>query len=461
MAESVRYKNDKRLRDRLFTPESYQHPAKGHLGMWQDIILRYTKPDDLILDPMAGIGTSLVAALMGRNVVCVELEQHFIEPMKASWAKMQQHPMLGYEMGAALILRGDARHLPIGSADAIVTSPPFADNDNAFHDKNPPDWYAKKQGKAMPGYTRPSAIISSPPYEGSQVASSIGDVPTSGGIGTQYRKQGMVAGDLRKAFGIGAGYTRPVDAVVSSPPWQDAREGGTIAKTGAPHDTTKLLTKWAYTRPSAIVTSPPFSNSTQALPENIHIPLGNLTQDDLNHVNKVRMGATDNIGNQKGGDLYAIIEAQSVDGFPESYWKSMFCVYQECHRVLRDGGVMVLVLKGFTRDGKYMDLPGDTQEMCESLGFKLFDRWRRELWSLSFWRILQKRRDPAAFDERLKFEEVLAFRKEGENGDGLSAVVTSPPYEGIDVTQDSESTTQGNAKTGQLHRGYTRIKEGG
>ena len=90
---------------------------------------------------------------------------------------------------------------------------------------------------------------------------------------------------------------------------------------------------------------------------------------------------------------------------------------------------MCLVLKGFTRAGVYVDLPQQTADLCETLGFRLVDRWRRELWSLSFWRILQQRRDPAAFDERLKYEEVLAFRKPEGTGEGVATVITSPPYE--------------------------------
>ena len=117
MTTSLRLKGDKRLRDKLFTAEAYSHPAKGHLGMWQAIIEKYTQLGDTILDPMSGVGATLTAALMGRNVVCVELEPHFVEPMRASWEKMKQHPMLGYSLGEVVILRGDARCLPIGSAD--------------------------------------------------------------------------------------------------------------------------------------------------------------------------------------------------------------------------------------------------------------------------------------------------------------------------------------------------------
>lgn len=86
-------------------------------------------------------------------------------------------------------------------------------------------------------------------------------------------------------------------------------------------------------------------------------------------------------------------------------------VYAECWRVLRPGGTMVLVLKGFTRSGKYIDLPGQTRQLCETLGFQFVETWRRELWALSFWRNLQKRKSPDTFDDRLNYEEVLVLRK--------------------------------------------------
>ena len=82
----LRFRNDAAMRKRLFTPESFQHPAKGNIFMWQECIERYSKPGDTVLDPMAGIGTTLLAALMGRNVVCLEREHHFLAPQVRSWA---------------------------------------------------------------------------------------------------------------------------------------------------------------------------------------------------------------------------------------------------------------------------------------------------------------------------------------------------------------------------------------
>ena len=124
--ETIRFKNDTLTRKRLMVPESFQHPAKGQLGMWATMIERYSKEGDTVLDPMSGSGATLLAALMGRDVVCVELEGHFVDPMRRSWEKMQQHPMLGFKTGNVTIIQGDARCLPLPDASVGVTrtSPP-------------------------------------------------------------------------------------------------------------------------------------------------------------------------------------------------------------------------------------------------------------------------------------------------------------------------------------------------
>ena len=103
---------------------------------------------------------------------------------------------------------------------------------------------------------------------------------------------------------------------------------------------------------------------------------------------------------------------------------------------------MALVLKGFTRDGKYVDLPGQTEALLLAAGWAKHDEWRRELWSLSFWRILQRRRDPAAFDDRLLYETVLAFTKPEGAGGGVAAILTSPPYENSELPREEHDDSR-------------------
>ena len=333
----MKLKPDKVLRDRFFTSESYQHPAKGHLGLWWEILERYTKPGEWVLDPMAGVGATMLGGLMGRNVICVEKEQHFIEPMRASWAKMRQNPMLGHELGQVVILRGDALALPLGRVDAAVFSPPYESALDGHQD-----------GITWEKVQRPNG-----PHGQGKVEQS---------------------------------YTRPVDSIITSPPYEEALG----LHSGGGHDESRYQMYASGGK-----------NSSDAA-------YGRTSQ---------------NIGNLRG----------------PAYWDAMQQVYSECHRVLKPGGLMALVLKGFTRDGEYVDLPAQTRELVETLGFRFVETWQRELWSLSFWRILQGSEKKAIklglqigltedditevirtyrvsngkLDDRLRFETVLALRRKG------------------------------------------------
>ena len=68
---------------------------------------------------------------------------------------------------------------------------------------------------------------------------------------------------------------------------------------------------------------------------------------------------------------------------------------------------MALVLGNFVRDGKIVDLIGQTVMLCEQLGFERFDQWQRKKWALSFWRILQARKGGPVIDS----EDVVAFHR--------------------------------------------------
>jgi DNA modification methylase len=319
MSTGVKLKGDKKLRDALFTPEAMSHPAKAHLGMMWEIVERYTEPGQWVLDPFGGVGSTLIATLMGRNVVCVEMEQHFLDPMKASWAKMRQHgPMLGHTMGEAVMLKGDARCLPLGSVDGIVTSPPYEGTEQ--HDKR-----------------------SLSPVEIQKRAELFGKAS-----GENFNTPGRLRA-IQRSY---SGYTRP-DTIITSPPYGHE----SVVNKGRPGESVVASEKFGY----------------------------------LEYYSDAKL----NIGNMKNS----------------AYWEAMAEVYSECYRVLRPGGTLVLILKGFTRDGEYVDLPQQTSDMVEPIGFREFDRWERELWTLSFWRILQKRRDPQAFDDRLKYETILGFRR--------------------------------------------------
>lgn len=105
------------VRGDLFDPESNQHPAKMSVALCYKIFDHgfqrdYWKPKDTILDPMAGIGTTLIVGLsLGYNVVGVELEERFV---RLAWANyIQATARLGPQniKGFFALAIGDARRL--------------------------------------------------------------------------------------------------------------------------------------------------------------------------------------------------------------------------------------------------------------------------------------------------------------------------------------------------------------
>ena len=105
------------------------HPDKMLPELARRIIAEYSAPGELIVDPLAGIGTTIVeAALLDRRAVGIELE--------ARWAAVAgenlDHMLAGKQRRRAEVRHGDARHLAeilgkrTGKVDLIVTSPPYA-----------------------------------------------------------------------------------------------------------------------------------------------------------------------------------------------------------------------------------------------------------------------------------------------------------------------------------------------
>ena len=111
-----------------YVPESMAHPAKMLPAVAAHAITTYTRPGELVLDPMCGIGTTLVEALHhDRRAVGVEYE--------ARWAEIARTniDLTGpLRRGLGTVYTGDARHLDWllppalhGQAALVVTSPPY------------------------------------------------------------------------------------------------------------------------------------------------------------------------------------------------------------------------------------------------------------------------------------------------------------------------------------------------
>lgn len=137
-----------------YLPQSNRHPGKMLPALAHHAIEAYSQPDDLVVDPFCGIGTTLVEAIhLGRRAIGVELEER--------WGKLaSENIQHAHHQGAtteAEVIQGDARHLPQllathparpprrspgrvraprGQADLILTSPPYACQISAVSTEN-------------------------------------------------------------------------------------------------------------------------------------------------------------------------------------------------------------------------------------------------------------------------------------------------------------------------------------
>jgi DNA modification methylase len=120
-------------RKNKYTPESTAHPAKMLPEVVRHAVTHYTKPGELVLDPMCGIGTTLVEAVrLGRRAVGVEYEPHWVEVANANLDVAREQGVGGEKGIDARVFHGDARQLVtllppeyVGQAALVVTSPPY------------------------------------------------------------------------------------------------------------------------------------------------------------------------------------------------------------------------------------------------------------------------------------------------------------------------------------------------
>jgi len=112
-----------------YVPDSVKHPARMLPAIAAHAIGAYTQPGDLVLDPMCGIGTTLVEAVhAGRDAIGVEYESKWSDIADANVA----HAHTQGATGRASVVRGDATRITsllpaalAGQVSLVVTSPPY------------------------------------------------------------------------------------------------------------------------------------------------------------------------------------------------------------------------------------------------------------------------------------------------------------------------------------------------
>ncbi|MGH9127430.1 MAG: TRM11 family SAM-dependent methyltransferase [Acidimicrobiales bacterium] len=105
------------------------HPARMLPAIAARAVATYTAPGDLVLDPMCGIGTTLVEAVhLGRDAIGVEYEQPWADLARGNLAHARAQGAAGH----GEVICGDGRHAASlvdpaarGLVALILTSPPY------------------------------------------------------------------------------------------------------------------------------------------------------------------------------------------------------------------------------------------------------------------------------------------------------------------------------------------------
>lgn len=430
----LKFKRDTAFRKQFFVPDSFAHPAKmdAQLLIW--IVERYTEVGETILDPMAGMGTTMLACGLGRNVVLNELEEKFCKMCRDNWEQVKMRPRLGYGMGWCVISQGDARNLEgllVGGSQ-----------------KKSPHYLIRNAGlRHLDSLPQVDAVVSSPPYAETGVgdwqtgraefqAWVITELATKGYVEWQGKKytesewRAMNHGRLdgRTTKGVhkhpSNGYSDnpqnignlpygQIDKIVTSPPFGEAQKGSGLAKnppksfrgvlknfTQKQGDDINNVSNLPYGNIDAVITSPPYEGSLSGDAESKGWE--KLAQDPTSN----RYGRK---SHPSVGQAYSAITSDNIGNLKsQSYLEAMLQVYRQCHKVLKPNGLMILVLKNFIRNKQVVRLDLDTIKLCEQAGFELIERHYRKLPAQSFWRIIYHQKHPEV--ELIDKEDILVFR---------------------------------------------------
>lgn len=111
-----------------YVPEAMKHPARMLPAIAAQVIAAYTRPRELVVDLMCGIGTTLVEAIrLDRHAVGVEYEEGFAHLT----ARNIQHARFQGAPGLAVVTCGDSRNIAalladrLGRGTLVLTSPPY------------------------------------------------------------------------------------------------------------------------------------------------------------------------------------------------------------------------------------------------------------------------------------------------------------------------------------------------
>ncbi len=445
-----------------YVPESFEHRARMDVLLCRKIIEEYTEPGELILDPMAGIGTTLVeGALLNHDVIGVELEKKYVEITKKNIEKLERYRTLAPK-GKAIIIHGDSRHLSqilAEKVDSAVFSPPYfipvgkvTEGTLLWRIMNGKGRYKDTIGGTksyvpftqhpdnihkLRRYGNVDSIVSSPPYGTEGFASKDKNRTT------YFRQLGAKVGKYTRKDAYKSPHNIAnlkyveIEAIVCSPPYGDSVKNSDdperLARAmerrgwGNHHTPGRLrglkvicsgysdnkdnIGNLPYGKIGAILSSPPYS---EGIGHQAKKKGGKYWR--YRELNLLYTGclSKDNIARLKHGDVNSVIkEEKERKKQQETYLEAMYKIYCECFKVLKPGGKMVLVVRPFYKNKKLIRLDLDTRKLCELAGFRFLEA-KLVPANKSVWRHIYEKKNPKAKKSLVNYEFVLVFEKPAE-----------------------------------------------
>ncbi len=114
--------DDVTWRKSLFPIDVMKHLAKLQMYLLDAIIDYVSEPGDILLDPMAGTGTLMMAALRGRTIVTIDIEEGYHELQKQVYEYLQATQR---EVMPCVQLQGNCKLLLPIPCSHIIFSPPY------------------------------------------------------------------------------------------------------------------------------------------------------------------------------------------------------------------------------------------------------------------------------------------------------------------------------------------------
>lgn len=388
----------------LITSESFAHPAKMAYGLLTRIIRfgleqKFWREGDLIGDCFGGIGTTgIVGAYHGLRVVSVELEPRFHKMAEENYT-LHRHKWQTLGVPMPVMVQGDSRRFAeiVREAGGVVTSPPYAETGMEFVGKR--NWErCKEQG-----------------------------IKPSGGLNRKNKPNSLTEGYGEADGQIGRLREGDLDAAITSPPYADSvHDGNGIDQSkltgNKPGKNTQAnaegygseagqIGRLKEGEIEGVVTSPPWEDQEPSHAQN-------------DTPSKRRMNAHALSGRTALNSEYGKADGQIGTTQGETYWSAMKAVYSSMRDAMKPGAVASIVLKSYVKKGKIVDLPSQTVQLLEHLGFKvflrvhamlvkeeshagLFGKVTKKTERKSFFRRLAESKGSPAID----FEEVLFARR--------------------------------------------------